>query len=67
MTDMCFHSKLVFVFLTATALSANVRHPLTDCQDKALGSVELPIPLSVGNRVSCSCSDGESEGHKDFL
>lgn len=66
MTDMCFHSKLGFVFLTATALSANVRYPLTDCQDKALGSLELPIPLSLDSRVSC-CSDGESEEHKDFL
>lgn len=63
---MCFHSKLVFVFLTATALPVNVRYPLTDCQDKALGSLELPLTLTVGNRVSCSCFDGESKGHRTF-
>lgn len=58
-----FHSELEFVFLTAAALSFNARCPLTDCLDKALGSLELPIPLSVSNRASCSCSEGD----KDFL
>lgn len=60
-TDMCFHSKLECVFLPDTVLS------LMSGVLSQIVSARFWSLWSVGNRESCSCSDGESEGDRDFL